>query len=89
MLLRSTCSLITGAVVVEVVFVYPGIGQLFVDSVKIRIFQLRRHAAPSLPQLILLNLTADTMATLSNPRLSIRSQGGWLCYMEFLIWIAA
>ena len=28
--------LITGVVVVEVVFVYPGIGQLFVDSVKIR-----------------------------------------------------
>ena len=28
--------LVTGVVVVEVVFVYPGIGQLFVDSVKIR-----------------------------------------------------
>jgi hypothetical protein len=30
----SLAYLITGVVVVEVVFVYPGIGQLFVDSVK-------------------------------------------------------
>ena len=37
--------LITGVVVVEVVFVYPGIGQLFVDSVKIRDIPWCRPAA--------------------------------------------
>jgi len=62
--------LITGVVVVEVVFVYPGIGQLFVDSVKIR--DLPVVQACSLifaAAYILLNLTADILSILSNPRL--------------------
>ncbi len=62
--------LITGVVVVEVVFVYPGIGQLFVDSVKIRdIPVVQACCLLFAAAYILLNLTADIMAILSNPRL--------------------
>jgi peptide/nickel transport system permease protein len=62
--------LITGVVVVEVVFVYPGIGQLFVDSVKIRdIPVVQACCLIFATAYILLNLTADIMSILSNPRL--------------------
>jgi peptide/nickel transport system permease protein len=62
--------LITGVVVVEVVFVYPGIGQLFVDSVKIRdIPVVQACCLIFATAYILLNLTADVMSILSNPRL--------------------
>ena len=62
--------LITGVVVVEVVFVYPGIGQLFVDSVKIRdIPVVQACCLIFAAAYILLNLTADILSMLSNPRL--------------------
>lgn len=62
--------LITGVVVVEVVFVYPGIGQLFVDSVKTRdIPVVQACCLIFAAAYILLNLTADIMSILSNPRL--------------------
>ena len=62
--------LITGVVVVEVVFVYPGIGQLFVDSVKIRDIPIVQACCLIFAAAyILLNLTADVMSILSNPRL--------------------
>ncbi len=62
--------LITGVVVVEVVFVYPGIGQLFVDSVKIRDIPVVQACCLIFASaFILLNLTADIMSILSNPRL--------------------
>ena len=62
--------LITGVVVVQVVFVYPGIGQLFVDSVKIRdIPVVQACCLIFATAFILLNLTADIMSILSNPRL--------------------
>ena len=62
--------LVTGVVVVEVVFVYPGIGQLFVDSVKIRdIPVVQACCLIFAAAYILLNLSADIMAILSNPRL--------------------
>ncbi len=62
--------LITGVVVVEVVFVYPGIGQLFVDSVKIRdIPVVQACCLIFAAAYILLNLAADIMSILSNPRL--------------------
>ena len=62
--------LITGVVVIEVVFVYPGIGQLFVDSVKIRdIPVVQACCLVFATAYILLNLTADIMAILSNPRM--------------------
>ena len=62
--------LITGVVVVEVVFVYPGIGQLFVDSVKIRDLPVVQACCLVFASAyILLNLLADVMSILSNPRL--------------------
>ena len=62
--------LITGVVVVEVVFVYPGIGQLFVDAVKIRdIPMVQACCLIFAAAYILLNLTADILSILSNPRL--------------------
>lgn len=65
--------LITGVVVVEVVFVYPGIGQLFVDSVKIRdIPVVQACCLVFASAYILLNLLADIMAILSNPRLRLQ-----------------
>jgi peptide/nickel transport system permease protein len=62
--------LIVGVVVVEVVFVYPGLGQLMVDAVS-------KHDVPVVQAcglifaaaFILLNMAADVMAILSNPRL--------------------
>ena len=62
--------LITGVVVVEVVFVYPGLGQLMVDSVSKRdITVVQAVSLIFACAYILLNLTADVLSTLSNPRL--------------------
>ena len=62
--------LITGVVVVEVVFVYPGLGQLMVDSVSKRDVTVVQAAALIFAcAYVLLNLTADVLSTLSNPRL--------------------
>lgn len=62
--------LITGVVVVEVVFVYPGLGQLMVDSVAKRDIPVVQAAALIFAcAYVLLNLTADVLSTLSNPRL--------------------
>jgi peptide/nickel transport system permease protein len=62
--------LITGVVVVEVVFVYPGIGQLFVDAVKNRdIPVVQACCLIFAAAYILLNLLADVLSILSNPRL--------------------
>ena len=62
--------LIVGVVVVEAVFVYPGLGQLMVDAVS-------KHDVPVVQAcglifasaFILLNMTADILAIMSNPRL--------------------
>jgi peptide/nickel transport system permease protein len=62
--------LIVGVVVVEAVFVYPGLGQLMVDAVS-------KHDVPVVQAcglifaaaFILLNMTADMLAIMSNPRL--------------------
>lgn len=62
--------LIVGVVVVEAVFVYPGLGQLMVDAVS-------KHDVPVVQgcglifasAFILLNMLADICAILSNPRL--------------------
>ena len=62
--------LIVGVVIVEVVFVYPGLGQLLVDSVQRR--DLPVVQACSLvfaATYVLLNLTADILSILTNPRL--------------------
>ena len=62
--------LIVGVVIVEVVFVYPGLGQLLVDSVQRR--DLPVVQACSLvfaATYVLLNLSADILSILTNPRL--------------------
>ena len=62
--------LITGVVVVEVVFVYPGLGQLMVDSVSKRdVIVVQGVSLIFASAFILLNLLADVLSTLSNPRL--------------------
>jgi len=62
--------LITGVVLVEVVFVYPGIGQLLVDSVSKRDFPLVQACCLIFAATyILLNLAADIGSILTNPRL--------------------
>jgi peptide/nickel transport system permease protein len=62
--------LVVGVVVVEVVFVYPGLGQLMVDSVAKRdIPVVQACSIVFAAAYILLNLTADILSILSNPRL--------------------
>ncbi|WP_425097799.1 ABC transporter permease [Tropicibacter sp. S64] len=62
--------LITGVVVVEVVFNYPGIGQLFVDAVKNRDIPVVQACCLIFAgAYILLNLAADILSIMTNPRL--------------------
>ena len=62
--------LIVGVVVVEVVFVYPGIGQLMVDSVIKRDIPVVQGCALVFAiTYILLNLIADVISIITNPRL--------------------
>ncbi len=62
--------LIVGVVLVEVVFVYPGLGQLLVDSVAKRDVTVVQAACLIFAATyILLNLIADVVGILSNPRL--------------------
>ena len=62
--------LIVGVVVVEVVFVYPGIGQLMVDSViKRDIPVVQGCALVFAVTYILLNLIAYVISNITNPRL--------------------
>ncbi len=62
--------LIAGVVVVEVVFVYPGIGQLMVDAVASRDVPVVQACALIFAAVyILLNLLADVLAIVTNPRL--------------------
>ena len=62
--------LIVGVVVVEVVFVYPGLGQLLIDSVSKRdIPVVQASCLIFAVTYILLNLTADVLSILTNPRL--------------------
>ena len=65
--------LITGVVVVEVVFVYPGLGQLMVDAVSNRdIAVLQAVALIFAAAYVALNLLADVLSTITNPRLMHR-----------------
>jgi peptide/nickel transport system permease protein len=62
--------LVVGVVVVEVVYVYPGIGQLMVDSVSTRDMPVVQACALIFAATyILLNLLADIVAIVTNPRL--------------------
>jgi peptide/nickel transport system permease protein len=65
--------LISGVVVIETVFVYPGLGQLLVDSVSKRDIPVIQVVCMLFATLyILLNLTADVIATVSNPKMRRR-----------------
>lgn len=63
--------LIVGVVIVEVVFVYPGIGQVLVDAVRNRdIPVVQACTLIFAATYIVLNLIADIVAIVTNPRLS-------------------
>ena len=62
--------LVVGVVIVEVVFVYPGLGQLLVDSVSQRdIPVVQASGLIFAVTYISLNLLSDILSILSNPRL--------------------
>jgi peptide/nickel transport system permease protein len=62
--------LVVGVVIVEVVFVYPGLGQLLVDSVAKRDIPVVQASGLIFAVVyISLNLLADILSILSNPRL--------------------
>jgi peptide/nickel transport system permease protein len=62
--------LVVGVVVVEVVFTYPGIGQYMVDSVAKRDVPVVQACGLIFAVVYVgLNMTADILAILTNPRL--------------------
>jgi peptide/nickel transport system permease protein len=62
--------LIVGVVVVEVVFVYPGVGQLMVDAVSSRDMPVVQACALIFAATyIMLNLMADIISIITNPRI--------------------
>ncbi len=62
--------LVVGVVIVEVVFVYPGLGQLLVDSVSKRDVPVVQACSMIFASVyILLNLSADIISIITNPRL--------------------
>lgn len=66
----SLAYLVVGVVVVEVVFVYPGIGQLMVDAVSSRDVPVVQGCTLIFAlTYILLNLIADIIGIVTNPRL--------------------
>ncbi len=66
----SLAYLVVGVVVVEVIFLYPGVGQLLVDSVARRDVTVVQSCSMFFALVyVLLNLLADILAIVSNPRL--------------------
>ena len=62
--------LVVGVVVVEVVYVYPGVGQMMVDAVSSRDMPVVQACALIFAATyIMLNLLADIVAIITNPRL--------------------
>jgi len=62
--------LVVGVVVVEVVFVYPGLGQLMVDAVSMRDLPVVQACAMIFAAVyVTLNLLADILSILANPKL--------------------
>ena len=65
--------LVVGVVVVEVVFAYPGLGQLLVDAVSKRDLPLVQVCCLIFASTyVILNLIADVLSILANPRLRRR-----------------
>lgn len=66
----NLAALVVGVVVVEVVFVYPGIGQYMVDAVTVRDMPVVQGCGLIFAAIyIVLNLVADVVSILANPRL--------------------
>jgi CubicO group peptidase (beta-lactamase class C family) len=64
-------NLIIGIVIVEVVFAYPGIGQLMIDAVRMRDVPIVQVCGLIFTVIyIILTLIADLVAIISNPRLA-------------------
>ena len=62
--------LVVGVVVVEVVYVYPGVGQLMVDAVSSRDIPVVQACALIFAgTYVVLNLLADIVGIVTNPRL--------------------
>jgi len=62
--------LVVGVVIVEVVFVYPGVGQLMVDAVRTRDIPVVQASALFFAgTYIMLNLIADIIGIITNPRI--------------------
>jgi peptide/nickel transport system permease protein len=62
--------LVVGVVIVEVVFVYPGLGQLLVDSVSKRDIPVVQASGLVFATVyVSLNLLADVLSILTNPRM--------------------
>lgn len=69
-ILLNLAALVVGVVVVEVVFVYPGMGQLMVDHVAKRDVPVVQAAGLIFAATyVVLNTCADVVAVLTNPRL--------------------
>ncbi|MCG8633439.1 MAG: ABC transporter permease [Desulfobacterales bacterium] len=67
--------LIVGVVIVEVIFVYPGIGQLMVDSVSKRDLPVIQACGMIFAATyIFLNMMADILSILCNPKLRISNR---------------
>jgi peptide/nickel transport system permease protein len=70
---NALAPIVNVVVVVEVVFVYPGLGQLMVDAVTNRdIAVVQAIALIFAAAYVLLNLIADVLSTVTNPRLMHR-----------------
>ena len=66
----NLAALVVGVVVIEVVFVYPGIGQYMVDAVTVRDMPVVQACGLIFAAIyIVLNLLADIVSILANPRL--------------------
>ena len=66
----NLAAMVLGVVVVEVVFVYPGLGGLLVDSVKTRDVPVVQATCMIFAGIyIFLNLIADVLSIMTNPRL--------------------
>ena len=65
--------MVVGVVIIEVVFVYPGLGALMVDSVQLRNMTVVQATAMIFASAyVLLNLLADVLSIIANPRLRHR-----------------
>jgi ABC-type dipeptide/oligopeptide/nickel transport system permease component len=66
--------LLGGAIVVEVVFAYPGVGRLIVDAIIARDYPVVQAAALFFAVgFILVNLVTDVLYAVLDPRVRLRS----------------